>query len=40
MDIKQCVYYGNSSASFSPIYYYSASGNVHRATIYSNHSGA
>jgi len=39
MDIKQCLYYGNSSDSFSPIYYYQAQGNVDQSTIYGNYGG-
>jgi len=39
MDIKQCLYYGNSSDSFSPIYYYESTGNVDQSTIYGNYGG-
>jgi hypothetical protein len=39
MDIKQCLYYGNSSDSFSPIYYYESVGSVDQSTIYGNYGG-
>lgn len=39
MNIKQCLYYGNSSESFSPIYYYFSNGSVDQSTIYGNYGG-
>lgn len=40
MDVRDCLFVGNTSASFAGIYFYEASGNVENNTFYNNHSGA
>lgn len=39
MDVKNCLFVGNTSDSFAGIYYYMASGNVENNTFYANYSG-